>query len=408
MENNKVLYIITNKQNPLNYRVQKILELSPLFSKMVLVTRDGEIRDENHLVIGSYLNPTGIFRKIGLNKLKSLIDKYLFFPSTLVLFVKKANRILKQKIKHDLDHNKHVVILTTLPPHDISLIGLYLKRKFPQIKWIIDWQDLWTFDEYYFSRIPKIYRNKLKKIERRLFKICDINITSNSFAKKVLLEKYHVPENKVIAIPHPFDSEEIDDINIENKQDKNIINIGFLGNIHKPPKLLGDKVLRIFNILHDSGIKLKVRIIGDESPETKNIVKDINSGFIEMYKHIVHNESLKQIAKCDFLLIALSDVSNAKIIMHAKLSHYLMLKRPILAFVPEDSFVAQVIKTTKTGYVIPNFENSINCLKIILDNFNFDNYLKNRNEEEINKYSWKNIQKEWLKIIKNEKIIFNR
>ncbi|GAG22641.1 unnamed protein product, partial [marine sediment metagenome] len=59
---------------------------------MVLVTINGEISDDNHLVVGSYLYPMGSLRRIGLSRIKRIIDRYVFFPSPTVLFVKKAVR----------------------------------------------------------------------------------------------------------------------------------------------------------------------------------------------------------------------------------------------------------------------------------------------------------------------------
>ena len=42
-------------------------------------------------------------------------------------------------------------IITTSPPHSTQLIGLKLKRKFPEINWIADLRDPWT-DIYYYNQ----------------------------------------------------------------------------------------------------------------------------------------------------------------------------------------------------------------------------------------------------------------
>jgi len=94
----------------------------------------------------------------------------------------------------------------------------------------------------------------------------------------------------------------------------------------------------------------------------------------------------------------LSDMKNTKVVMHGKLSHYLMLKKPIIAFVPEDSFVASLIRTTKTGYVISNTLNVGESLLKIIESFDYNQYLKKRNEKEIEKYSWENVSKKWINL----------
>jgi len=52
-------------------------------------------------------------------------------------------------------------------------------------------------------------------------------------------------------------------------------------------------------------------------------------------------------------MLALSDSPNCNVILHSKLPHYLSLERPILALVPENSAVAEIVTETGTGYVIP-------------------------------------------------------
>ena len=40
--------------------------------------------------------------------------------------------------------NHYDVLVTTGPPHSLHLIGLNLKKKMPDLKWIADFRDPWT------------------------------------------------------------------------------------------------------------------------------------------------------------------------------------------------------------------------------------------------------------------------
>ncbi|HNW57972.1 MAG TPA: glycosyl transferase family 1, partial [Bacteroidales bacterium] len=64
---------------------------------------------------------------------------------------KEACRLIETEgIKH---------IITTSPPHSTQLIGLKLKKRYPEIKWIADLRDPWTdiyyYDQFYHTRIAK-------------------------------------------------------------------------------------------------------------------------------------------------------------------------------------------------------------------------------------------------------------
>ncbi len=200
---NHVLYVIANQAN-INHRLKGILSIKESFEKLVLVTRTGPKIKKDHITIRPYYNPLGIFRIIGLHQIKKNLEKYLFFPSTQILYVRPAVKWLKKSIATDIQKNKSVIIITSLPPHDLSIIGLSLKLEFSDIYWIVDWQDLWSWDEYYSERVPKLYTNKLLNLEEKILTKCDINVTTNIKAKAVLEKHYKVPTERIIAINHHF------------------------------------------------------------------------------------------------------------------------------------------------------------------------------------------------------------
>ena len=108
----------------------------------------------------------------------------------------------------------------------------------------------------------------------------------------------------------------------------------------------------IDNLL-EAGINLRLHIFGDESDSAKKAVGQSENDGVVLHGRTSHRESLRRISRCDFLLLALSDLPNCQVIMHSKLPHYLLLGRPILAIVPERSAVADIIRETGSGYVIP-------------------------------------------------------
>ncbi len=208
---NKIVYIVTaHGREAINERVRNFLLLRPHFSKLVLVCAGDKTCITDELwEIRHTTNPTGILRKLGLGRLKGIIDRWLYFPSPQVLFVRAAYGRLKKAIAIDLMQGREVTLVTCVPHHALCLLGLKLKQDFSRLRWIMDWQDLWSYDTYYLHRVPWPYRNRVCRLEKRTFSSCDMNVTTNPYAKQVLEQHYQVPAGRVISIYHPFSNDHV-------------------------------------------------------------------------------------------------------------------------------------------------------------------------------------------------------
>ncbi len=76
-----------------------------------------------------------------------------------------------------------------------------------------------------------------------------------------------------------------------------------------------------------------------------------------------------------------------------------MLGKPILAMVPEKSFVANVIRETNTGFVIPPDENGVKKLAGILKKYKEDGIHLKINEDAVERYNWVRISQKWIDTI---------
>lgn len=398
-----VVYLVAIRQTLSNQRIQRILNLREPYMKMVLVTNSVIQGHRDHIEVRSYPNPTGILRLAGLHKAKKLIDRYLFFPSPRMLYVWAAQKRLKRAILDDLRKGRKVCVITSVPPHDICLIGLSLKTTFKEIYWIVDWRDLWSYDEYYFKTVPNVFRKKLLSLEMTILGSCDINVTTNVKAKAVLEKQYNVPPHRVISINQCFYRPDIDksDTNLEDLPDfrgNAQINIGFLGNLFKAPKMPGRRVVDAIDSVAESGLDVKLHIFGDLSDAGREAARQSRNGSAVFHPRTSHRESLRKISGCDLLLLAMSDLPNCQVVMNIKLPHYLLIGRPILAMVPEGSAVADIIRETGTGYVIPTTCNWGDELKKVLRDYLAGKKCPDRNERAIEKYSWESISKQWMEV----------
>lgn len=381
-----------------------IYSLREHFPKMLLVSTNHKGGNNQGVAIpGIYYNPLGILNKIGLNTARMVLDKYVYFQSPRIRYIRTAQKKLAKIIRCDIEEGCRVCVINSLPHHDLGLVGLYLKKKFPSVKWIVDWRDLWSYDDKYFNSYAPFYRNKLLCHERDIFNNCDVNVTTNDFAKEVLVTKFNIPADNVVSIEHAFSREGIEcrpggKTGSEYKSG-DVINIGFLGGLSKPPKVPAVKVLNAIKSIKKSGINVVLNVYGDDEAETRAIINNSFYDVAVLHERRPHAESLKKVACSDFLLLALEDLPNCHIINLAKFPHYLMLGKPILAMVPEKSFVAHVIRETNAGFVIPPDESGVEKMAGILRKYKEGGIHLKINEDVVEKYNWARISRKWIDTI---------
>lgn len=401
----KVIYVlISYDRRYLNDRVSKIVSLRRAFDKMILVTPGRHQTDDENLVVRPINNPTGVFRLLKLTRLKKAIDRHLFFPSPKILYVRAVIRKLKPLIRQDLQQRKNVCLLTSLPSHDLTVAGLELKQSFPELWWIIDWQDLWSYDENYYHRLPTSFRKKMVSLERQVLTKSNLNITTNSYAKLVLEQHYGVPPERVVSINHHFDRSDLGRKLAASgsrsvDEDGQPIRIGFLGTLFKPPRVPGERVLCAIDHLRQHGFNAELHLYGNVPQVVRDAQRLPGGESLVLHGRSSHRESLEKVATCDFLLLALADLPNCRAVMSIKLPHYLMVGKLIIAIVPDPSAIADIVRETRSGFVIPSSTDWGEGLREIFQQTQLHKHNLHRNEEAIQAFSWDNISEQWLQIL---------
>lgn len=395
--------MVSHKAHAINRRVDLLLSVARRCGETTLVASGPGETGPGLMPVRPYLNPTGLFRVLGLLSVKQLLDRYIYFPSINIRYALRAERKLRPLIERDFRSGKQVCLITCVPQHDLCLAGLRLKQRFERLQWIVDWQDLWSYDENYLNRIPDIYKKRLLAVEREVFKFADVNVTTNEFAKSILINHYQVPPNKVVAIHHHFSHDDLEPMAQSDKipgtaVSGKAIKVGYLGNLFKPPKVPGEKVVQAFCRLSDKLGNIELHVFGNMTRRRRNSAKDNSCEAVIFHERTGHKKSLANIARCDFLLLVLGDLPNCRAIMHQKLPHYLMLGKPILAIVPEDSAVARIIHETSSGFVIPTDTEWDLPLVRIFNDYTRNEILFRPNREAIEAYNGNNISKKWQKL----------
>ncbi len=351
----QVVYVVTGELKGSNARARSVAWLRDRYEKVVHCFPGPVQTTDRELITPAWPNPIAVLKHLGLNRWKLKLDRLILFPSNQILFVHAVKRKLLRAIRADLAQGRKVAVMVTAPPHATTALGLYLKRKVPEIRLIVDWQDLWTYDPTYFNQIPRVYQQRLRNLEADIMAAADMNVTTNYKAEAVLRDTYHIDPQRLMSINHHF--LETADYTQAPQQPLDLVpdgvNLGFLGTLFKPPKVPGERVLAALDQVAETQ-KLKLHLLGDVTTIAVDAIARLKHPCVQLYKRVSHDEAMRRVAACDALLITLSDLANCQVIMHGKLPHYLRLNRPIIALVPEHCFVAEVVRSTGAGVVLSN------------------------------------------------------
>jgi len=400
---NAVVYVVSHWPGGGNDRVKKLLRLREHFAKLILVTPgQSAVSNDEQLTVPPWPNPNGLFRMLKLEAAKTAADRYLYLTGMAQLFVQALRRPLLRSIAAQLAEGREVCLLTTAPPHAHGLIGLYVKRRFPEVRWLMDWQDLWTYDENYYLLSPPLYRSRVRRLERRMLETADLNITTNRRAAEVLNGLYDVPVERLRSIHHHFHRP---DLQVEPAGEARLgadpapaIRIGFMGFLFKPPRVPGMQLVSAVQAMRKAGLPVELHVHGSVQPGVQKQLADRADGIV-LHGFTPHEKAIGMMARYDYLALLLADLPNCRNVMSIKLPHYMITERPIIAIVPDQSAIADMVRETGTGVVIPSNADWPRQLEAFLRAADPSALMAQRREEAIEAYAWSRISLEWMQAI---------
>ena len=144
------------------------------------------------------------------NKISSKIDHIKLFVRKLRKYIGSffdmydlwINPALKKAI--ELQEEKHFdYIISSFSPPAVHIIAHKLKNKFPNIKWIADFRDLWAYNHLITSK--GIFKVLERQKERKVISNADAIITVSEFLSEIMARVY---TKQVFTIENGFDPEE--------------------------------------------------------------------------------------------------------------------------------------------------------------------------------------------------------
>lgn len=291
----------------------------------------------------------------------NLSDEAIFWKHA---FLKKAEELI---IKHKVN-----VVISTSPPFRLSFYTCLLKKKFPQLKVISDFRDVWSdgrvFGKEKFKKSVEQFENRM---EDYVFRESDfLTFTDSQIITNTIKKNPKIDVSKFVLLPHAFDIDDYNSIQLKKEQKKgNTIVFVFGGTLTSP--CIEEVAVPLWNSL----VKMK-----KEMPEIYYRLK-----FIFYHTNILFNKRLKAfplddifevrqpiteeaffqtLAQADYPVSILSDF--LKDYITTKNISYLPFKKPIV-LIANTGRATQMIEENNLGYVLTPKDCYNTLLKIVDD-----------------------------------------
>ena len=328
------------------------------------------------------------------SKLSIWVRGNFFIPDARVFWVKPSTHFLEKYLKI----NQIDTIVTSGPPHSMHLIGLNLKKKFPDLKWIADFRDPWTEISYYkHLKLTKKSDKKHRQLETEVFKNADITLaTSYSDA-----ENFCKNGANAFCITNGFD--ETDSPQTHKKsthQTKFTLSyIGVLEQLRNPENLW-EALDYLVKANPDFAENFCLKFVG--RIDDKIIDKIEKSGLknhIFNLGYVSHDKAVEEMANSSLLLITNFPNDSSKGIIPGKIFEYLATGKQIISFGPNEADVAKILDETKAGKHF-SYNDSKKIEDFILEKFElWKNGNIAENKQSIEQFSRRNLAKQLSEIL---------
>lgn len=399
------VFIVTQFLSEANRRVYQLRGLGEAVGRAVFVHQQTptEPLHPGAISVRKWPNPGRILDHMGLQRARRSVDRVLYFPSPNILYVRPSLRALERAVRLEHERGHRVAVITAVPPHDLVLVGQRLKERHPDIRWIIDWADLWTYDINYRRYVAPARRSRIRELEARVMQTCDMNVVTNPWAGRVMKERYGIEGRRVTDIPHAYlgassQTPEWGRVHGgEGPGRDGPIRLGYLGNLLKPPRVPGERLLDALALVRRSGLDVRLKVIGDRTLQRRAGEFRQHADWLEIIPRMPHPKALAELHGCDFALVLLSDAEENRAVAPMKIPFYLAMRLPTVAIVPSPSAAADLIQRSGGGYVLPSGGDWVAGFQDLLTDATrpaatFD-------EAEIEHYAWSKVAPRWLDVL---------
>jgi hypothetical protein len=299
------------------------------------------------------------------SKLSIWVRGNFFIPDARVFWVNPSVKYLEQYLKI----NKIDVVVTSGPPHSLHLIGLQLKKQFPEIKWIADFRDPWTEISYYkHLKLTNKSDKKHRQLESDVFKNADITLaTSYTDAENFRKNGAHA-----VCITNGFDeSDSSNPQTLKSSDSATKFTLSYIGVLEqlRNPENLWKALDELVGTNAEFAENFRLKFVGRIDDKILNAIETSRlKNHIDNLGYLSHDKAINEMSNSTILLITNFPNASSKGIIPGKIFEYLATGKQIISFGPDDADVAKILDETKAGKHF-GYDNSEEIKNFILEKF---------------------------------------
>jgi glycosyltransferase involved in cell wall biosynthesis len=282
------------------------------------------------------------------------------------------------------------IIYTTSSPVTAHLIGLSIKRKFPNIKWVADFRDPWSLNAIMYNFLGESRRKIDSKIEKKILTKCDHIIVTTESNRIDLLRKFSLPTQKVSTITNGYDEDDFTDVSVVNEKESKPFVVTYIGEAYSTYNP-GVFIEAMYTLIGEHNFSIQFQFVGNSSKWVRGFLQNGSYStdfdkYFSLIDYVPHQQIPEYLLGSNLLFLQLP--SNAKAILPGKIFEYIRSGVPILAEVPKEGETAKLVKTSCTGKVVQTGDVAgiINVLHRFYDDWSKDRNNFSPNKIEIKKY----------------------
>lgn len=329
------------------------------------------------------------------SKLSIWVRGNFFIPDARVFWVNPSTQFLEQYLKI----NNIETIVTSGPPHSMHLIGLNLKKKFPDLKWIADFRDPWTEISYYkHLKLTNRSDKKHRSLESEVFKNADITLaTSYTDA-----ENFRKNGANAFCITNGFDETDSNPQTLQPSNSPTQFTLSYIGVLEqlRNPENLWKALDNLVKTNSDLAENFNLKFVGRIDDKILEVIERSSlKDHIQNLGYVSHDKAVDEMAKSSLLLITNFPNDSSKGIIPGKIFEYLATGKQIISFGPNEADVAKILDETKAGKHF-GYNDSKEIEDFILEKFELwknGNLLENT--QNIEQFSRRNLTKQLSEIL---------
>ncbi len=329
------------------------------------------------------------------SKLSIWVRGNFFIPDARVFWVKPSVKFLEQYLKE----NQIEVVVTSGPPHSLHLIGLHLKKKLPNLKWIADFRDPWTEISYYkHLKLTKSSDQKHRQLESEVFKNADITLaTSYTDA-----ENFRKNGANALCITNGFDESDSNTQTLKFSETSTKFTLSYIGVLEqlRNPENLWKVLNDLVRENAEFAKKFTLKFAGRVDDKILNSIEDSNlKNHILNLGYLSHDKAIEEMQTSEILLITNFPNDSSKGIIPGKIFEYLATGKQIISFGPKDADVSKILNETQAGKHF-SYDDSEKIKEFILEKFElWKEGNLSENTQNIEQFSRKNLTKKLAEIL---------